>query len=184
MKADFYTHNGHYVLYQAIIVQESGMDFFSQLSESDIVPEELPDPDLSITVFKYYHKGNIRYAAVKTFFADDYFENIYITEFYPDDGFPALIKDIDGQVNGEPPIQQESRLGMICREAETACLAQLAKSGKYGDPELFMYTAPVKDEINAYLKKELIRYGYSKNRLKKIKAVDVDIAAIYDLFDE
>lgn len=110
-----FLHNGKKVIYQTV-QDESFLDL---LNNAGIVPEEVPDEDLSYRVFKYTKDDQKRYACVLVANAPDaYVEKVYITYDFPEDGFYNLMLDITGQLGGDDPKMIRSRLSIATEKAE------------------------------------------------------------------
>lgn len=175
-----FLHNGKKVIYQTV-QDESFLDL---LNNAGIVPEEVPDEDLSYRVFKYTKDDQKRYACILVANAPDaYVEKVYITYDFPEDGFYNLMLDITGQLGGDDPKMIRSRLSIATEKAEDKAKDWIKE--KY--PENYMdwffmgYPEDVQKEYNDMRKLALIHFGYSLETLDQISAPDVDMDYMRDI---
>lgn len=168
LKMEIYTHLNHNVIFQ-YINDEDG-DFLDILSRKGVIPFEIPVDDMSYRVFKYEYNGAVRYAAEKK-------GRVYITDIIPDDGFSAMMQDINAQIDGhEAQNKCMSRLAIACRIAEDE--ARRAVYKKYPDAltDFMMYgvNGKFKNEYNIEFAINMAGFGYNKNNIFKVDAPDVD----------
>ena len=173
-------HNGQKVIYQTV-QDESFLDL---LNKSGIIPEEVPDEDLSYRVFKYTKDDQKRYACVLV--ANDpetYVEKVYITYEIPEDGFYNMMLDVTGQLGGAEPKTTRSRLSVAYQEAKTRANKWIEK--RY--PENYMmwsmmgYPENIQNEYNDVVKQALQHFGYSLETLDMINAPDIDMEYMKNL---
>ena len=175
-----FLHNGQKVIYQTV-QDESFLDL---LNKAGIIPEEVPDEDLSYRVFKYTKDNQKRYACVLVANAPDaYIEKVYITYDFPEDSFYNLMLDITGQLGGDDPKMIRSRLSIATEKAEDKAEDWIKE--KY--PENYMdwfftgYPEDVQKEYNNMRKLVLIHFGYNLETLDQISAPDVDMEYMKDI---
>ena len=169
-----FLHNGKKVIYQTV-QDESFLDL---LNKAGIVPEEVPDEDLSYRVFKYTKDDQKRYACVLVANAPDaYVEKVYITYDFPEDGFYNMMLDITGQLGGDDPDIPRSRLSIAAEQAENKAHEWVKKKfpGKEIEFCLMDYPEEAQKEFDMIYKLALNSYGYYLDTLDKIIAPDVDM---------
>lgn len=174
-----FLHNGKKVIYQTI----QDESFIDLLNKSGIVPEEVPDEDLSYRVFKYTKDDQKRYVCVLVANAPDaYIEKVYITYDFPEDGFYNLMLDVTGQLKGDDPKIVRSRLSIAFENATNKANEWIEK--KYPNHMDWFFTGypeDVQKEFNHMIKLSLNSYGYDIETLDKIKSPDVDMEYIKEI---
>ena len=167
-----YTHNGVIVLFK------STRSYLSDLNDQGIYPVELPII-ADYTVYKTIADGRPQYAAVKTYPApeDVVSDDVYITETIPEDGFGALIEDVNNQREGGEPYPMKSRLKAIIELAIDTAEKDIYEKCKVDLRNYMMYgfTEEEKKVYNNICKRVLWNYGYyNENSLKGISASEKD----------
>lgn len=156
MKNEFY-HNNEKVIYQMI----SEDRFINVLYRKSVEPIELPDPDMSYTVYRYSVNGVKRYAcAIRT--ADGQSERVFITDSIPEDGWNKLMTDVYAQYNGAEPTKMETRKEVAYKLANKNAHAYIQE--KYpNDAATWMvcgYPDKIQNEIDDVVKNYMAGYGY------------------------
>lgn len=185
-----YLHNGEKVILQTVIDR----CFLDALNEKGIIPEELPIDNFEIRVFKYSIDGVKRYACVKAYGREDYFEDIYITYSVPEDGFERMMYDVEAQARGECTFSF-SRLKWAylkaCKDAEDYVCEKYninpedIPTGSMEDIEArkenHEYYDKIENEMKFLKKISLNKYGYNYDMIDKIAAADVNKEHIKDI---
>lgn len=176
-----FLHNGERVVYQ-VLQDESFLDL---LNKAGIIPEELPDDNLSYRVFKYVKDGRKKYACVLIANAPDaYIEKVYTTFSYPEDGFYNMMLDITGQLEKEEPVKIRSRLSIAVEQAEKSAEEWIEEKypDQYANWCFSGYPADIQKEHQNMQKIALSSFGYDIDTLDKISAPDVNMDYIRELF--
>lgn len=112
-----YTHNGVEVLVQSVRYD----DFVKNLNDHGITPVELPVYIYHYVVLRYELEGITKYAVSGT----ERYET-FLTTQVPEDSWESLIKDCQGQANGEKPEKLRSRFNMMLAKAEENAFALIS----------------------------------------------------------
>lgn len=162
MRKEF-KHNGETVLFQHIDEDT----FANVLKSKNVEAIELPDKDLSYTVYRYSVNESKKYACTIRE-VDGMSEKVFITNFIPEDGWHALMLDVIGQVRGEEPRKMETRESIAYRQAKK--IATDAINEKYPNNAmewtLMGYPEEIQNEFNMILETHMWKYGYTKFRSK------------------
>lgn len=157
-----YTHNGKDVIFQFV-----SRPFIEQLNDVGIYPEELPD--LTNLIYKYTKDDVTRYAVIVSL--DGMEEKVYITYYVPEDGFTALVQDIENQRQGEPPAKTTTRYALACQDAYKKSIEYIREKYKHEYDDWFFTGIPedVEEERKSVERSCMLCYGYDDEYLKKIK---------------
>lgn len=170
-----FLHNGEKVIYQTVQDER----FLDLLNKAGIIPEELPEDNMSYRVFKYTKDGVKRYACVMVANAPDtYIEKIFITYAFPEDGFENLMLDIVGQKQGDNEKIIRSRLSVANAKAESSALEWIKKEypEQYNNYILYgEFPEEIQKEYNNMYKLSMNYFGYHIEDLEKISAPDCDM---------
>lgn len=158
---EMYLHNGKDVIFQYV-----AQPFINQLNNAGIYPEELPDLD---NVIYKYTKGDVtRYALVIP--VDGMTEKVYMTYSIPEDGFQALLTDVENQRNGETPAKMRTRYELACESARNMSFEDIKERYPEQNNDWLFYGLPedIANERKSLEESYLLRYGYDADYLKKI----------------
>lgn len=156
-----YKHYGVDVMYQVV----EGQTFKRALRKSGVDYVDLPIMlPVGIEAIRYEKDGVTRYACTKDI---DDAQMVYITDRVPDDlDFGKLMTDIDCQRHGEEPMQMETKLRKIIREASNMMAEEK------GNPNPFM--VPGEPDPSEIMKMITIAFGYDRGDLKEMDRSGID----------
>ncbi len=166
-----YMHNEKSVIYQ--MTEKS---FLDSLNSNGITPIELPELDPAYRIFRYTKDNSEKYACVKNF---GEYEAIYLTESYPEDGFKALMEDIEGQIKGEKPTKLQTRFELALIKAQETADRYIKE--KYPEKYLawgLVYPPDVQKEWESMVKLGLHYYGYDSKNITRIDIPGIDFEYI------
>lgn len=199
MAKEFY-HNGEKVIYQDTIEQS----FLDVLTKNGIKPVELPIDSTEFRVFRYFKDEKKRYAIVSSHGYDMYFEDIYLTDTVPEDGFEALFYDVTDQkdMNKKPAIMK-SRIRMvlsIAREKADAYVTEkynlnpgdlhYRSNADFDEEEDEEETTPginydeIDKERKFFMKMVMHEYGYTYEMLDQIYAPDAEDTIVREVLKD
>lgn len=175
-----YTHNGVEVLVQSVRYD----DFVKNLNGHDITPVELPVYIYHYVVLRYELDGVIKYAVCGT----ERYETFLTTQI-PEDSWENLIKDCQGQDNGEKPEKLRSRFNMMLAKAEENAFELI--SDKMPNDLPIMSVAGLsrlpKEEQDAFLscvKVNMTGYGYDKEYINRIQLTPTEKGVITKILND
>lgn len=144
------------MLFQAI----GNSSFKQQLKLHSIEYVDLPILNYEIIYYKWEDKE--RYALIRS----GEYEEVFITDSIPLDlNWGLFLQDCRNQLDGEPPMEMETKARKIILEAESRACADVDV------PDLF---DPAPSPSMADIKIEIIKMGFSVKELKQMKHQDVD----------
>lgn len=137
-----FEHYGVSVIYQCL----KDRRFKNELKKKGITCIELPL--LDYTVLKYKYENNTRYALIaSSFFVDEYYEDVYITERIPDDmSWENLAQDVSGQKSGKPPMKMKTKKQVVYEKARELAIKLKEKQPGY-DIWRDFHDSPTDEEI-------------------------------------
>lgn len=144
---------------RSVFYQQGNIDFKGSLRRQEIPFVELPDLQHDVVFYRYNHGD--KYAVIKS---DESGETVYLTCSIPLDlNWDALIRDCDGQLQGELPMEMVTKAKLIL---DRACLDATEESDDLFDTP----KAPRIEDIRM----AIVKQGYSIKELSTMQHYDVD----------
>ena len=175
-----YTHNGVEVLAQSVRYD----DFVKNLNDHGITPVELPVYIYHYVVLRYELDGTTKYAVSGT-----ERHETFLTTQVPEDNWENLIKDCQGQANGEKPEKLRSRFNMMLAKAEENAFELISDKMPNDLPIMSVMglSRLPKKEQDIFLlcvKTNMTGYGYDKEYINRIQLTSLEKEVITKILND